>query len=299
MKPVLTHYPVSVEDNFFAAVFNYPYNPSPLHYHPEYELLYVIQGSGTRFIGDSLGEFDRGDLCLLGSNLPHLFRNHKDYYAEGSRLRHQSITIHFTPEAFGNDFVNLPQLQKVRSLLLNAQYGLDFNGQFDISVIKKLFEIPELHGLSKMLKLLEVLDEISRIKDYKLITASNIKGTDDVNAERLKKVIQFLLSNFTEEISLQHIANVACLTRTSTCRFFKERTRKSIWDFLAEVRLNHAARLLRETSGTVLSISNESGFKNVSHFNRLFSGKFQCSPKEYRKQSATDVTGPILPGFLP
>jgi len=286
MKPVLTHYPVSLEDNFFAAVFNFPYNPLPLHYHPEYELLYVIEGSGTRFIGDSLGEFESGDLCLLGSNLPHLFRNHKHYYAEGSRLRHQSITIHFTPEAFGKDFVNLSQLQKVRSLLSNAQYGLDFNGQFKLSVINKLFEILELHGLPKMLKLLEVLDELSHIKEYKLITASNIKGTDDVNAERLKKVIQYLLTNFTEEITLQQIANVACLTRTSTCRFFKERTRKSIWDFLAEVRLSHAARLLIETSSTVLSISNESGFRNISHFKRLFSEKFQCSPKEYRKQSA-------------
>jgi AraC-like DNA-binding protein len=287
MKPVLAHYPVTGGDNFFAAIFKFPYNPTPLHYHPEFELLYVIQGTGTRFIGDSLGEFEKGEFCLLGPNLPHLFRNHKEYYAQKSKLKHESITIHFTTDAFGKDLIKLPQLAKVRSLLMNAQYGIDFNGHKNGQIIKKLFDITELHGLSKMLKLLEVLDEISHMKSYKLITANNIKGTDDVNGERLKNVIQYLLANFTEDITLQQISDIACLTRTSTCRFFKERTKKSIWEFLAEVRMNHAARLLRETGHTILSISQESGFKNISHFNRLFGEKFNCSPKVYRKQFAS------------
>jgi len=285
MKPVLAHYPVTGDDNFFAAIFDYPYNPTPLHYHPEYELVYIIQGSGTKFIGDSLGEFNKGELCLIGSNLPHLYRNHKEYYDKKSKLRHQSITVHFKPEAFGPEFLSLPLARKVKKLLQDSQYGIDFTGYRSEQLIQNLFQLPELKGLAKLVKLLEILDELSHCKQYKLITADYVKGTDETNPERLKNIIQFLLTNFAGEISLQQVADIACMSRTSTCRFFKERTKQSLWDFLGEIRLNHAARLLRETPHTILSISNQSGFKNVTHFNRLFLQKFACSPKQYRNEN--------------
>jgi AraC-like DNA-binding protein len=287
MRPVLAHYPVSGDDGFFAAVFDFPYNPTPLHYHTEYELVHVVQGSGTRFIGDSLGEFDKGEIYLIGSNLPHLFRNHREYYEPDSRRRHQSVTIHFIPEIFGADFLALHQLRKVRSLLEQARFGIVFSGSRHVNVVRKLYETTEQHGLPKMLKLLEVLDELSHDKDIRLITASHVMGSEGTDAERLKNMIQFLLAHFPDEISLRDIAAVACLTRTSTCRFFKERTRKTIWEFLSEIRLNHAARQLRESGKTIQSISGESGFRNISNFNRLFVQRFGCSPKTYRKQGFT------------
>jgi AraC-like DNA-binding protein len=296
MKPVLTHYPVLGEQLFFATFFDFPFNPNPLHYHPEYELVYHIQGAGTRFIGGSLSEFNKGDLCLLGPNLPHLFRNHNEYYRKNSRLRHQSITIHFSPEVFGKDFFDLPVMKKLKQMLTCSRQGIDFTRYNNKALMDKLQAIPELNGLPRMLKLLEVLDELSQCSTFKLISGNNIMGTEFNQSERLELVIQYLHTHFAEEISLQQLAELACMTRTSTCRFFKERTKRSIWDFLAELRLNHAARLLRDTTATIVTISQESGFKNLSHFNRLFLAQFGGTPKNYRanmlaykKDVATEV----------
>lgn len=286
MKPVLAHYPVNAEDSFFAAFFDNAYNSTPLHYHPEFELVYVVQGSGKRFIGDSLGEFNKGELCLFGPNLPHLYQNHKEYYEAASQHRHQSITIHFRKDSFGKDFLQLPQLRQIKSLLEKSQYGIDFLAGAKKAVVKKLSTLLETEGLSRLLLLLDILNELSKSKEYKLITTTWIEGTPDLNSERLNNILQYLIKNFSENISLQQVANVACLTKTSLCRYFKERTKQSIWDFLLELRLINAARLLRETTATTFSISYESGFVNLSNFNRLFLQRFHCTPREYRKKNS-------------
>lgn len=289
MKPVLAHYPVSADESFFAAFFDSACNSAPLHYHPEIELVYVVQGAGKKFIGDSLGEFDQGELCLFGPNLPHFYRNHEEYYLPGSSLRHQSITIHFRKDSFGKDFIELPQLRHVKTLLEKSKHGMDFTFANKASVVRKLNMLLETEGLSRLLLLLDILHELSVCREYKLITTTWIEGSPDLNSERLNNILQFLIKNFSEPISLQQVADVACLTKTSLCRYFKERTKQSIWDFLLELRLSHAARLLRETPSTTFSISNESGFVNVSNFNRLFLQRFNCTPREYRKCNAMEM----------
>lgn len=289
MKPVLAHYPVSADESFFTAFFDNAYNSTPLHYHPEIELVYVVQGAGKKFVGDSLGEFDTGELSLFGPNLPHLYRNHKEYYLPDSALRHQSVTIHFKKESFGRDFIDLPQLRHVRTLLEKSKHGIVFGSGIREKVAGKVMALPGTTGFSRLLLLLDILNELSTFKDYTLISTNWIEGTPDLNSERLNSILQFLINNFSEPISLQQVADIACLTKTSLCRYFKERTKKSIWDFLLELRLSNAARLLRETSYTTSFISNQSGFLNLSNFNRLFLQRFYCTPREYRRINTMEM----------
>jgi AraC-like DNA-binding protein len=282
MKPILAHYPLEEGESFFATLFNYPFFPSPWHYHPEYELVMIKESVGRRFIGDSLSEFKAGDLTLLGPNLPHLYRNAESYYQSDSNLRASSITIHFLAKSIGQDFLQLPQNQHIRDLLQLSIHGLDFIGETRQLANQKMFELINLKGLDRLLKLIEVLNLLAKSAEYQLITHSGLQGTTAQNDERLSRILEFMLQNFKTEIRLETIAELVWMTRTSVCRYFKERTKRNLWDFLAELRLHHAAQLLRESKLSILAISLESGFSNLSNFNRLFHRYFACSPRDYR-----------------
>lgn len=282
MKPILAHYPLEEGESFFATLFDYPYFPSPWHYHPEYELVMTIKSTGRRFIGDSLSEFKAGDLTFLGPNLPHLYRNDESYYQAHSNLRASSITIHFLDSSIGKDFLQLPQNQHIRDLLELSIHGLDFFGETRQLANQKMFELIDLKGLERLLKLIEILNLLAKSTEYQLITHTGLQGTTPKNDERLSRILEFMLQNFKTDIRLETIAELVFMTRTSVCRYFKIRTKRNLWDFLAELRLRHAAQLLRESKLSVLEISLESGFSNLSNFNRLFQRQFACSPRDYR-----------------
>src|SRR5882724_6003018 len=124
MKPVLEHLPLEPEESFVVKFFDYDYYPTPWHFHPEYELVLVTESTGKRFIGDSISEFKPGDLALIGSYLPHHYRNDPKYYEKKSKLKARSIVVHFKEDSFGENFFRLPETEDIRSLLSRSMKGL-------------------------------------------------------------------------------------------------------------------------------------------------------------------------------
>lgn len=288
MKPILEHLPVAGGDSFFATLFDYPYFPTPLHYHPEYELVLVLDSHGQRVIGNHVDEFGPGDLVLIGPNLPHLYRNAPAYYAPDSTGRARSIVVHFLPQSLGADFLQLPQLGAVRRLLEQSQLGLVIGGSARQHVTDSLHKLLEAGGLRRLRLLIEILDVLAEslihTADCRPITLPGLPQPTSQTSERLPLIMEYLLRNLAEPLTLDDIASVAGLTRTSLCRYFRERTRRNLWDFLTELRLRHAAQRLRDTSDAVLTISLDSGFSNLSNFNRAFRQFYGCPPTAYRKQ---------------
>ena len=283
MKAVLEHLPPEGEESFFAKAFDLPYFGTPWHYHPEFELVLVVKSQGKRFVGNFVSDFQEGDLTFLGPNLPHLYRNGPLYYDQTPSFRAQSIVVHFLESSLGADFLALPQARKFHRLFERSRQGMDILAATRELVSEKMRSLLQASGMKRLIGLLEILDILADTNDYALISEPGIVGNNALDTDSLNSVFQYVLQNFYRDITLEEVANLVHMTRTSFCRFFRERTKRNFFSFLADVRLNHAAKLLVETKDSVVQISYASGYNNLSHFNRQFKEKTGLCPRQYRR----------------
>lgn len=283
MKPVLEHLPKKTVESFVVEFFEFNYYPNPWHFHPEYELVLVTESTGKRFIGDRLTNFKPGDLALIGPNLPHSYRNDDDYY-QNEELKASSIVVHFQESSFGDNFLLLPETQGLQNLLAKAMRGLDIKGKTNEIVSCKMHELLKLKDLSRWIKLLEIFDILINSEEYEYISASSIKYSSKKESERMGKVISFIMDNFNKDISVNQVAQIANMADNAFSRYFSQRARKPFVKFLNDVRISHACKLLMEENRSIVEICYESGFNNLSNFNKQFKNNLNYTPKEYQKQ---------------
>lgn len=283
MKPVLDYLVKNLDESFATRLFNYNYFPTPWHFHPEYELVLVVESTGKRIIGDHISEFGPGNLVLIGPDLPHLYRNDAEFYLPNAKLKAKSIVVHFDQETFSDGFLSLPESKNLNQLLAKSSKGINITGHTNTLVSKMLFEMLELNGMARWLKLLEILNCIAESDHLELITTNFIVGRNGAESERMKKVLDFVYRNFKQDITIETIAGIANMANNSFSRYFSQRTRQSFTSFLNEIRLAYATRQLIETQKSVLEISLDSGFNNLSNFNSQFKMRYQQSPLNFRK----------------
>ncbi len=291
MKPILEHLPLEENESFVVKNFAYEYYPTPWHYHPEYEIVLVTESTGKRFIGDKISDFEPGDLALLGPNLPHLYRNDAAYYDAASGLRARSIVVHFLEKSIGADFLRLPQAEPIQVLLQNSVRGLQINGMTNRTVSRLMHDIVNRRGFSRLMLLLEILYVLAESHELTVIASPGTTGQNEKEADRLNRVFEFVMQNFRREIRIAEVADLVHLTETAFSRYFRQRTRKTFTGFLNEIRLGHASKLLLDEGRSVAEICYESGFNNLSNFNRQFRAFYKHSPLEFRKQY---LRSPIL-----
>lgn len=279
MRAFFEKIPTIEESSFLSRRIVIPYFEAPLHYHPEYELTLIIQGNGKRFVGDSIENFEAGDLVLLGSNLPHFWRSDKVFY-ENSKPVSEAIVIQFSTNFIKDILEKLPECKSIISMMNLSKSGIKFSGVFQPFLEK----IVEERGTKRLLRLLELLEFLSKTTDYQLLASEhfNIKP-DDAENERMKKILEFTLDNFQNEILIETIAEIAHLTVPSFCRYFKSRTRKTYIEYLNEIRVSHARKLLINNELGISQIGLESGFQNLSHFHRIFKNQVGVTPLAYRR----------------
>lgn len=283
MKPALEHLPKEKDHSFVVKFFDYNYYPTPWHYHPEYEIVMVTESTGKRFIGDHISDFRPGNLAFLGPNIPHTYRNDNKYYEKDSLLRAKSIVIHFTAGSLGNDFLKLPESAPLNKLFQRSLYGLDIGGRTQRYVRNKLYEIVSLTGMKRWLCLVEILMEIAGSKNISHITKTPQTGFNEKESTRLCKVFDWVTTNFDKEIRLSEAAQIAEMNENAFSRYFSQRTRKTFSEFIQELRLKKAAKLLVENNMTVTEICYDCGYSNISNFNRQFLNHYQMNPLKYKK----------------
>ncbi len=283
MKPVLEYLPRNADESFVTRGFDYHFFPTPWHFHPEYELVLVTESTGKRFIGDKISNFEPGDLALIGSYLPHNYKNDAQYYAAGSTLRAKSIVVHFREDSFGENFFSLPEAQKISSLLGKSLKGLDITGKTNLLISEMLYTLIDLQGLARWLLFVNILNILADSKELTYICPSIITGQNQLETDRMNKIINFVIKNFNREIHLSEAAEIANMAKNSFSRYFSQRTKKTFTNFVNEVRLNRASGMLIKTNKSVIEISMDCGFNNLSNFNRQFRKIYNQSPLTFKK----------------
>jgi AraC-like DNA-binding protein len=285
MKPILEKLTPEPECSFVLQKDSFPYYPTPWHYHPEYELVLVLRSSGRKIIGDHVSRFTDGDLALIGPNLPHVYDNDPAYYEKDSPLRAEAIVIHFAEDFLGKSFFQLPEMKKVRQLFKSAQQGVQIEGNTRQEIAGKMALMLDLPPAQRLTELLNMLILLSQSEEQSLLASPGfVQNYSSANAERLDPVLAYLMQHFTEEISLEAVSSIANMSPQSFCRFFKHCTRKTFLEFLNELRVGHACRLISENRYNISEIGYKSGFNNLSNFNRQFRRVMGKTPTAYRKE---------------
>lgn len=264
---------------------DFPHFTFPWHYHSEYEIDYIVKSHGTRYVGDNVGEFSEGNLVLVGSNVPHLWKNAPEFYNNDPSYRVNAIVIQF-PGDFVQGLRNTyPEFQNIRELLMRAERGICFMGKDSELLGKELLHLLKLNGMERLLAFIRILEQMALAKNYRLLASEAFKSTVVAGSDqRLSKILNYIQLNYQNELSVEAIAHKFGMNTTAFCRYFKENTSKPMVQYINEMRVGYACKLLMDKTMSVSQICFESGFNNIANFNRIFKRINGCSPSEYRKK---------------
>lgn len=253
------------------------------HYHPEFELVVILQSTGTRFIGDSIAKFEEGEVILVGKNVPHMWLNDKAYFLGDQALIAEAIAIHFKREFLGEEFFEIPEMKTISNLLDKADRGILFQGTGD-TLIDKIKGFLDYGPTTRIIKIVEVLNDLAKHQEYQLLSSSSFTssfhGTEN---KRLHKIYEFVFENFNNNIHASDVADIVGMNKSAFSRFFIRVHRKSFTKYLNEIRVGYACKLLLENEESITGIAYLSGFNNISNFNRQFRNIHGKSPSTYLK----------------
>ncbi|UFH55907.1 AraC family transcriptional regulator [Spirosoma sp. KNUC1025] len=283
MRALFEKVVIHEQSSLLVRRFQLAYFDAPWHYHPEYELTYIIKSHGRRFVGDHVDSFAAGDLVLLGPNLPHFWRNDEEFYQSESDRRAESIVVQFPASFEESGLMNVPEAASVRRLLQRARYGLRFSQTISQKAGEMMGQLVEQTGFTQLLGFLHILTYLSTDRDAYLLASDGYQlSTGTAETERMKRILEFMLAHFRNEIRVDQIASVAGMTPAAFCRYFKKRTRKSFVEYLNELRISHARKLLADTDLSVGQVGLECGYNNSSHFHRQFKLLTSMTPMHYQ-----------------
>lgn len=262
-----------------------PYFDPNWHFHPHYQISFVQEGTGTRFVGDSIQSFSDGDLVLLGPNVPHLWRSDQRYHEERSDLMTNVIVVYFAEDFLGERFFSRPEMVYLDQLLKTSIRGLHWYGQTHQLLARTLQAmVKETPNFQRLLMFLNLLDHLSHSTEYHPLTSPDYSNTmKPSETKRMQVVHHFVMENFRETISLNEVADQVGMSPSAFSRYFKLHANKTFSEFITEIRVGQACKLLMEDNLNVTQISYDCGFQTQSNFNRQFRQVTNLTPSQYKK----------------
>lgn len=251
-----------------------------IHSHRNFELNFITTGSGRRIVGDNISGFEKGDLVLLGPNLPHCWEaldseKGKDPFC---------IVTHFSEDIINSDFFKMPELEKVVDLLKQSSTGLHFKLGNDIYIREILEKMTQLGGLEYYIQLLTIFNYLLQVGDREnLSNPSSNTPAFSKNLDKINKVYEYVFQNIQDGVKLEDASAVLNMAPSSFCRYFKKKTNLTFMEYVKSVRVGIAAKLLAETDKQITQICFESGYNNLANFNHYFKYIMGKTPTEYRK----------------
>lgn len=254
---------------------SFKYNDFPLHSHPEFELILIMESAGQRIVGDNITDYEGTDLCLFGADLPHTFFTQEPV---------TQVVVQFHGSFLGPGFFDKKPFHKIKQLLERSARGVCFTGLTRDHLAARIASLTDQPPAETVIEVLQVLHRLSLSEDYFLLSGPGFSRRTPVDeSSRMSQVYHYILQNFRADVTLEDVAAVACLSPSAFCRYFKKFTRKTLSEFLTDLRIGHACRLLQEGRLGIAQVSTEAGFNNLSYFNRKFKGVKGETPMEYQR----------------
>lgn len=251
-----------------------------IHSHKNFELNLIISGSGRRIIGNHISSYKPGDLVLIGPNIPH---NWQVVETENDNPP-TCIVTHFYENIISSDFFNIPELNSVKELLNNANKGIHFKGKHVKNITTRLEKMVNLGGLEAYIELLNIFNLLLQVENYEYLSlTSYYTASFDKDLDKINKVYEYVFQNIQEGISLDYAAEIVHMAPGSFCRYFKKKTKLPFMQYVKNIRIGIAAKMLAETDKQITQICYESGYNNLANFNHYFKKIMKKTPTEYRK----------------
>ncbi|WEK34535.1 MAG: AraC family transcriptional regulator [Candidatus Pseudobacter hemicellulosilyticus] len=286
MRPIYQELPFSRSNHVNVYKEELPCFIVPWHYHPEIEIIYILEGTGTRFVGDHVEEYQEGDLCIVGPNLPHEWRNHKAFSEKGSNLKASCFCIFFQKDIFGENLMSFPEMENIKQLLARSVRGIKFTGESRLRITQLVKEYVFESGAARIARLITLLECMATAEEYQQLASLGYcrSSVDEGDEARFTVIYQYIMKNFSRSIRLEEVSSLVGLTPNAFCRYFRERTKKTFIQYLNEVRIGHAKKLLIEGKMTIATLSMQAGFNNLSNFIDQFKRFTRMSPSEYQRK---------------
>jgi AraC-like DNA-binding protein len=245
----------------------------------------VLEGTGTRIIGDRVQPFRKGDVVFTGPNLPHVWRSDREYFEHNAGLSTEGIVIYFHDNFMSDGLMRTNEAYRIRQLFAHSRQGMCFVGQAAVQIVSHMRAVLNAREFDRILLMFQLFDIMSSTQEFHVLaTTGYTNNLKDADTKRMNDVHAYVLHNFRDKISLEGAAALANMTTTSFSRYFKEHANTTFSDFVSEIRIGHACKLLALNKISVAQIANECGYFTMSNFNRQFKSRTGYSPLAYRQK---------------
>jgi AraC-like DNA-binding protein len=276
-----------LKDNNQSFTFYHERNPfSRWHYHPEFELVLIVKGSGKRMVGDHIDRFEEGDLVLLGSNLPHEWLCDTAYFDPQNGFQGEGIVVQFLDSFLGGHFFKIPENRTLRKVLDDATEGCLIMGQTKEKITDIMVSMVTMDAQDRLYALFDIFKILSKTKEYQLLASPNFTTTFQADYNHsMKKVIAYIMQHFQEKIEMKMLLSIANMSSTTFSVSFKKNYNMTFSEYVLKVRIGYACSLLTDDNKSISQVATEAGFENLSNFNRLFKKAKGITPKEFRHKA--------------
>ncbi|WP_152285459.1 AraC family transcriptional regulator [Flavicella marina] len=267
------------DNSFNSFIYNNKRFIAPWHFHPEYELTYIVKGKGIRYVGNSIHKFEEGDFVLLGPDIPHCWKNTDD-----TSENVQSIIFQWEQHILGTDWILKSEFSSIKKLFDKAKQGVRFSNEIAKKYSSQLLELLSKPPFEKIIGFIQILELLSHENDIDLLSSANFTPILNRKANnRIEAVYHFVRHNYDKKIKLKDVSSLVAMTDEAFCRFFKKTFNKSFFTFVNEYRINLACKSLTETNKQVSQIAYDCGYESLPFFYKQFQKFMNCSPLHFRK----------------
>ncbi len=272
------------DESFFIGIFQDNLEKSTWHYHNNFEISFITEGSGKRIVGDSIEEFQPGDLAFIGRNLPHVWIADKDTMTPSNRTL-EMVILQFTSNVLSPQLLTLPEFSNIKWALDLSERGILIVGHTLNEVSEIMLQLPYLKRFDRMLHFFKMMDIIGGSDTNKQLASRDyLRGRFITGNKRVEAIHEYLMKNYREDVSLEKLAGLVNMAEGSLCRFFKMNMGITIFEYLNKIKIEFACKLLMDQDHSMTEVCFDSGFNNLSHFNKQFKIITGVPPSEYRKR---------------
>jgi len=284
MPALLEKIIVKEEESFFIGIFQDNQEKSTWHYHNNFEISFITEGTGKRIVADSIEEFQPGDLVFIGQNLPHVWIADKDTRTPSNRTL-EMVFLQFTSDVLCQPMLDLPEFRYIAEALAMSERGIHIVGQTLNEVSELMLQLPYLKSFERMLHFYRLMNIIGRSDtNIPLASKNYLKIRFKTGNKRIAVIHEYLMKNYREDLDLKVLADLVSLAEGSLCRFFKMNMGITVFEYLNKIKTDFACKLLMDPDLSILEVCMDSGFNNLSHFNKQFRKITGSTPSDYRKR---------------